>query len=929
MEKTEHPDKFGELVDSVLKTDLDTSVFANILGVSESDLDFLSTADKRNEVREENYISLVESERLTENYFKNSSIREAIKDFHESNESISVRQRILKISVELKMLMKGLRNPKQILELLAQNTAVHTFYDIDFIKLKPKIKSFHYDRISSEFMGFIAEFDNPTLLLDRLNKLRVNVSLHNIDIQREKAKDLLNIICQISEEHFQKAVTDLNQFDLLGSCDIIQSNDQSSDKSLNKDFITRLRVIEKGGFTDEEKEIYKTFNDDLVICPSIRDHYGLETLLDNKELLKSLHVVLSEEVRQLLRADLPRETSVKVKTLEDKGVLTKLSTIFSSGIIFSRRENYGYINTRSILNSIILESEYSEKTDVADLIDLIELTYDNLTNKEFILMRSFLGIYTIEDSNVVNEALQKFKLTKNTIEALSTEEKKKLFKSLRSNYGYAASVPDSIAEIWKKWLTQYDGVVDGGRKKITNILLGILKLDDDLTKSQLESAIKQQQNQRSAVDERVRTAVSSIDYREAKYCKAGSKEFLMFPIDTVRIDKDHVIDQNMDVIQLSENQVRVQLFLTNEAWTDALNVLKQDSDDPKISLSEIRYSYKKVVDAVCYQPIDGLTISIASNPDIRATNGLVDIQVDLTKVDKDTYLQEIDSTLSYLIGLSSEENLLSPTDEKSDEVLIEELYKLNTKNDNPPSDVKFERRVVMDGYETVVIPDRHKILREKHGSFVTYHKIYDSYNLLNVLTNGVRSSHQRYRQGMLIEGMSTDDDFRRGGANSVFTRTFSVDSLIDEDTIWNIFYSTNLIFSPEIWDRLDFYIYDQDCFGDTSDKFLNLRSSPDEYLSNLLGRKYDKQDEQMFRRGIPPEMIKGVMIHGINEKNHIIKELLAAGISSINGKSLDNFIYANTRTDDDIFAAVDIAEGLPIGTTKKSKIKEKSHEEDE
>lgn len=923
MGKTEHQHEYDKLVTSLLETDLDTVAFAQILGVTEADLQFFTTIEKRNKIREQNIADEIAKRREAYHYFEyKPKVQKEIKDFLASEASKSEQQQMQRAGVKTKMIKAGLNDPDQILDLLTENTAALKFFDIGFSEMKPKIVSYDYDAITSDFIEFLADLDNPALLLDRLNKLKVNVSTTNIGAQREKATELLNIICQIPGEQFQKAVSDLNEFRCIQNCDIIKDDksDLEAGKNLDKELVARLRILQKGGLTYEEKNVLKRLDNDSFISSNITDYYGLETVLDNKELFESIHIVLYEEARVSKVSSFFKETIDKVKMLEERGVLRKLSTIFSSGIEFSTKHVLYGTSIRTVMNSIILHDEYELKK-VNNIIKLIELTYDNLTNKEFILMRAFLGIFTIEDSYLVKNALELFQITKTKIEALSSDEKRSLFKSLRSNQSYSTSVPDTFTLLWKNWISEYDDLgIQAGSKKVRDSMLGLLRLHDDLGRSQLEIEIKQQQNSR-AVHPRVREDIYSINRREAKRRTVGYYEFEALPIDTVRIDRDHVVDQSMDIIQLSDSKIRIQLFLTEEVWKSVLNVLTRDPGDPKVSNSSISYSGRKMTNAVAYEPLDGLVISVSSGPEIRATIGLVDITVNLTKIDKDTYIQEINSALSYLVGLGTDENLLSPTDEKSDELLVKELYKLNTKKTTPPEDIKFERRAISDGYETIVIPDRHKAYKEKYGSFATFHRFYNTEGILQVLSNGMLSSHQRYRQGILVDGWSTWEDFKRGGANSVFTRTIS-EHTEQREFGMSFLNGINLIFNPKIWDRLDFYLYSSDCFGNTSDEFFKNRLSPEEYLSQIADGTYGKNNEQMFRRCIPIDMFMGILVRSRKEKAHMIKELKEAGIFNINGKSLNSFIHIYKEDKNAIFEAIDIAEGLPMGTTNRRKNRE-------
>ena len=196
-----------------------------------------------------------------------------------------------------------------------------------------------------------------------------------------------------------------------------------------------------------------------------------------------------------------------------------------------------------------------------------------------------------------------------------------------------------------------------------------------------------------------------------------------------------------------------------------------------------------------------------------------------------------------------------------------------------------KRQEVFPGYSTVVDGGAAERYQRRGKIFLT-HRVY-GYNLdhlVGILKDGLLSSHDRYKRGLFTNGMSTERDFQTGGADNVFIRA------IPETAKDNLeFEHVNLVLNPQILDRTDWWAYETDRYGSTDPDDFNSRPSPEQFFSNQR-HSFHQSNEIMIRRGIGPEMIKGIVVAHEYKKKEIIERLQRAGISEVNGLPLAQFI---------------------------------------
>ena len=146
------------------------------------------------------------------------------------------------------------------------------------------------------------------------------------------------------------------------------------------------------------------------------------------------------------------------------------------------------------------------------------------------------------------------------------------------------------------------------------------------------------------------------------------------------------------------------------------------------------------------------------------------------------------------------------------------------------------------------------------------------------------ASSERYSRGMIREGMSTREDFKTGGADSVFTRIY------DEERIQERIGSV-IVFKPELFDRTDWYTYACDMFGSTDKSTFDGRETPDSMMQLIANSEPPSyaSNEQMFRTGIGPQYIERIFVN-LDERDSIIADLKAMGLEEFDGRPIEEVI---------------------------------------
>jgi hypothetical protein len=144
------------------------------------------------------------------------------------------------------------------------------------------------------------------------------------------------------------------------------------------------------------------------------------------------------------------------------------------------------------------------------------------------------------------------------------------------------------------------------------------------------------------------------------------------------------------------------------------------------------------------------------------------------------------------------------------------------------------------------------------------------------------SSTSRYDRGVFVNGMSTSEDFRTGGADGVFTRMARSAREATEKGG-----NFRLVIDRKELGRMDWWAYDGDRYGTTDiDKMTGRMSVP-----NLLKEAPDScTNEFMFQKGVSMTKVKRIVTRGSETRQSLLAELKKRGIAKYNGVPVEKFV---------------------------------------
>lgn len=367
--------------------------------------------------------------------------------------------------------------------------------------------------------------------------------------------------------------------------------------------------------------------------------------------------------------------------------------------------------------------------------------------------------------------------------------------------------------------------------------------------------------------------------------KDRSEELSINTREAILSDSTHIENQEISFIDTrKDGHVEANLKLTQPQFEDVAKTLKEalnggneDVEVGSISYKDIDGDGEYTVCSAYVVNYKGLKVkvaapsfnSISGDYEQRAAIGLVCIDIPYEN-DSHQKLQDIEGTLNDVMinVLGVPEGLSEPTEE-AERQYKDFRYRWHHKIPTGPLTEeqsaeldKLTRTEVFPEYHTMVSPGKHKEYEEKFGEFASFHKIASTETLKKILQgDGTMSSHERFRRGTLLHGMSSSTDFDTGGADSVFVRTYVEDAITGYESEKDIsLVSALLVFEPEIFDRTDWYAYSSDQYGRTSKEEFQKRQSPEELLGAQKdpNHGYISSNEQMFRTGIATEQIKAI-----------------------------------------------------------------------
>lgn len=204
--------------------------------------------------------------------------------------------------------------------------------------------------------------------------------------------------------------------------------------------------------------------------------------------------------------------------------------------------------------------------------------------------------------------------------------------------------------------------------------------------------------------------------------------------------------------------------------------------------------------------------------------------------------------------------------------------------------LRFEE--VFDGHFTVVDPEQARAL-QRAGARYLYSTVTMPEHVHSILLGGQKSSLQRYKDGIIINGMSTNSDFITGGAQGVFTRVVTQDAIYDNRSWTGRTYK--LLQTAEQLGRTDWYGWDGDFFGRRWE--LETAVNFGEALVKRVdaGGSYRTTNEFIFTAGNRPENIQRVIATTEQDRKKLIEHLSAAGYQPHNGLSLEEFVVLSPK----------------------------------
>jgi hypothetical protein len=199
---------------------------------------------------------------------------------------------------------------------------------------------------------------------------------------------------------------------------------------------------------------------------------------------------------------------------------------------------------------------------------------------------------------------------------------------------------------------------------------------------------------------------------------------------------------------------------------------------------------------------------------------------------------------------------------------------------------------VFPGHFTVVDPAQEKGMVEA-GARYLYSTVTSPDHVYSILQAGQKSSVQRYKDGLIIDGMSTNADFVTGGATGVFTRLVTQDAIYADQSWMGRTYK--LVQNSAQLARTDWYGWDGDYYG----RRWNLASDTNFGVDLVKridgGGSYKTSNELIFTAGNRPENIDRVVATSADARDTLIKLLKEKGYTPHNGMKLEDFVVLSSK----------------------------------
>lgn len=199
---------------------------------------------------------------------------------------------------------------------------------------------------------------------------------------------------------------------------------------------------------------------------------------------------------------------------------------------------------------------------------------------------------------------------------------------------------------------------------------------------------------------------------------------------------------------------------------------------------------------------------------------------------------------------------------------------------------------VFAGHFTVVDPQQAEDMA-KAGARYLYSTVTKPEHVHSMLTGGQKASLQRFKEGMIITGMSTNADFITGGAVGVFTRLVTQNAIYSNGSWSGRTYK--LLQNYQQLARTDWHGWNGDFYGrrwelDSGTNFgVALVNKIDESGS------YKSSNELIFTSGNTPSNVDRVIATSDSDRTKLIEHLTEQGFTPTNGLSLEEFVVLSPK----------------------------------
>ncbi len=214
----------------------------------------------------------------------------------------------------------------------------------------------------------------------------------------------------------------------------------------------------------------------------------------------------------------------------------------------------------------------------------------------------------------------------------------------------------------------------------------------------------------------------------------------------------------------------------------------------------------------------------------------------------------------------------------------------------PYTDHLVSRQALPD-YKTFELPGAHTFYEEE-GLDLLIHQS-NLRGIFAIAAQGATLSLiERMNRDKDANGQSPEGDLAHGGANSVFismqTKGPGRAHFNDPFTrAWNA-PEAIIVYKHELLDRIDWYAYNNDEFGETSEHFMKKRPSPTEFFRSQF-KKNNSLNEIVMPHGIANEDIDVIVLQTQEAVRLMIQSLQDKSITQIGGRPLTEILVTKAQ----------------------------------